>query len=61
MERNLQIKNIIENCDGKLILGELESSMCNFSIDTRNITNEDTFIGLSGDNFNRKYVMERSI
>lgn len=54
----MKIKDIIEICNGNLIVGD-ENILCeNFSKDTRTIVKDDIYVGIKGDNFdgNTLYV-----
>ena len=48
---NITVKNIIEQCKGKLIIGDINKECINFSTDTRNIKPGDVYIGLKGEKF----------
>lgn len=49
--RNITVKDIIENCGGKLISGSQNDILENFSKDTRTIQKEEIYIGIKGENF----------
>ena len=42
---------IIENLNGRLIYGNMDEELINFSKDTRTINNGDVYIGIKGENF----------
>ena len=48
---NLQIKDILNATNGRLLLGNEETECENFSKDTRTIQKGDTYIGIKGENF----------
>ena len=50
--KNLQVKDIIEQCEGKLIIGDTNMECVDFSTDTRKIKRDDTYVGLKGEKFN---------
>ena len=45
------VKNIVKIISGELIIGNEEEKLENFSKDTRKINENDTYIGIKGDNF----------
>ncbi|MBQ3414343.1 MAG: hypothetical protein IJH39_03160, partial [Clostridia bacterium] len=45
------VKDIINVCSGKLLFGDLEEEVNNFSKDTRTINKNDVYVGIKGDNF----------
>ncbi len=49
---NLTVKDIIEQCNAKLIIGNPETECINFCKDTRILNRGDVYIGLKGENFN---------
>ena len=49
--KNLTVQNILEQTEGKLIIGDVNVECVNFSKDTRTINKDDTYIGLKGEHF----------
>lgn len=50
--KEIYVKDILNICNGKLIIGN-ENEICeNFSKDTRTINSGDVYIGIKGENFN---------
>ena len=49
MKTELTVKDIVEITNGKLIIGAKEEVCNNFSFDIREISKEDTFVGIKGD------------
>ncbi len=47
----MKIKDLINACNGKLIYGNLDYEVNNFSNDTRKINKDDVYIGIKGENF----------
>ena len=47
----MKVKDIINVCSGKLLFGDLEEEVNNFSKDTRTINKNDVYVGIKGDNF----------
>lgn len=47
----MKVEEILNVTKGKLIIGNLESEVENFSKDTRTIQNGDIYIGIKGDKF----------
>ena len=51
---DIKVKDVIKICNGKLVYGD-ENIICeNFSKDTRFIEKNDVYIGIKGQNFDRK-------
>ena len=48
---NIYVEDIIRECDGKLIIGDLKKECVNFCKDTRVIKENDVYIGIKGENF----------
>ena len=48
----ISVKEIIEICTGKLIIGNINTKCISFCTDTRKIKMGDTYIGLKGEKFN---------
>ena len=57
---NLTIKDIVEQCKGKLAFGNPEMECISFSKDTRQINNGDVYIGIKGDNFDGNLFYEQA-
>ena len=56
---NIYVKDIIEKCNGKLIIGNENLVLENFSKDTRTISKNDIYIAIKGESFDgNKYVDE---
>ena len=49
--KNIFVSDIIKLCDGKLIYGNDNEILENFSKDTRNINKDDIYVGIKGNNF----------
>ena len=58
---NLTIKDIIEQCNGKLIFGNPETECINYSKDTRQINKDDVYIGIKGENFDGNKFFEQAL
>ena len=58
---NLKIKDIIKCTKGNLLIGNLDSECENFSKDTRDIQNGDTYIGIKGQNFDGSAFWEKAL
>ena len=56
--KNIYIKDIIEKCDGKLLYGDINETLDNFSKDTRNINKDDVYVGIKGANFDGNLFYE---
>ena len=54
------IKDVLGINNAKLIMGNENSSLINFSKDTRTINKNDTYIGLKGENFNGNLFYEEA-
>lgn len=50
--KNLTVKDILNNTDGELIIGNENLECINFSKDTREIKERDIYIAIKGENFN---------
>lgn len=56
----IKVKDIINICNGKLIIGD-ENIVCdNFSKDTRTIEENDVYIGIKGENFDGNILYENA-
>lgn len=56
--KNILVKDIIRECNGKLICGNLEEICENFSKDTRTIEQGDIYLGIKGEKFNGSIFYE---
>ena len=52
--KGIRVQDIINICDGCLLCGNENDILENFKKDTREIKEGDTYIGIKGENFNRK-------
>ena len=57
---NIYVKDLIEKCNAKLIYGNPNEILENFSKDTRTIKNNDIYIGIKGSNFNGNLFYEEA-
>jgi len=58
---DIKVKDIVEQCNGKLIFGD-EETVCNdFSRDTRTIKKGDVYVGIKGDNFDGSSFFEQAL
>ena len=48
---NLYVSDILDKCNGKLLIGNKDLILNNFSKDTRTINNGDVYIGIKVENF----------
>ncbi len=58
--REIRVQDIINICDGCLLCGNENDILENFKKDTREIKEGDTYIGIKGENFNRKRLLQSS-
>ena len=58
---NLQVKDILKVCNGKLICGSEETICENFSKDTRTIQTGDVYVGIKGDKFDGNLFFEQAL
>ena len=49
--KNIQVKDIVRECNGSLVFGNENIECINFSTDTRKIENGDVYVGLKGEKF----------
>ena len=56
--REIRVQDIINICDGDLLCGNENDILENFKKDTREIKEGDTYIGIKGENFNRKRLLQ---
>lgn len=47
----LTVKDIINVCNAKLLCGDINTTICTFSKDTRTISAGDIYVGIKGENF----------
>ena len=47
----IYVKDLIEVCNGKLLCGDINLPLNNFSKDTRLINKDDVYIGIKGESF----------
>ena len=59
--KNITVKDILRECNGKLIYGKEETICENFETDTRIIKNGDVFLGLKGENFDGNKFFETAL
>ena len=59
--KNITVKDILRECNGKLIYGKEEAICENFETDTRIIKNGDVFLGLKGENFDGNKFFETAL
>ena len=59
--KDILVKDILEQCNGKLICGN-ENELCeNFSKDTRTIQEGDIYLGIKGEKFNGSIFFEEAL
>ncbi len=58
---NLTVKDIIEVCNAKLICGDINTIINNFSKDTRTILPNDMYIGIKGENFDGNVFCKKAL
>ena len=58
---NLTVKDIVEQCGGKLIFGNEYTECINYSKDTRQINKDDVYIGIKGENFDGNQFYEQAL
>ena len=56
----LKVRDILEICNGKLILGNEEDILDEFKHDTREIEKGDTYVGVKGENLNGSELYENA-
>lgn len=59
--RNLIIEDIINECDGELVIGDLKSECIDFCIDTRKLKKDDIYFGLKGEKINGGIFYEKAL
>lgn len=57
----MQIKEILNLNNAKLLSGDINATLDNFTIDTRTIKKGDTFIGIKGENFDGNTFYQEAI
>ena len=58
---SLTVKDIINVCNAKLICGDINTIINNFSKDTRTILPNDMYIGIKGENFDGNAFCEKAL
>ena len=58
---DLFVKDLIEKCNCKLIKGDLNTVIENFSKDTRTIETGDVYIGIKGENFDGNLLYQEAL
>lgn len=58
--KNIIVEDIIRECNGKLICGDISLKCKNFSKDTRNINKGDIYVGIKGENFDGNTLYEEA-
>ena len=58
---SLTVKDIINVCDAKLICGDINTIINDFSKDTRTILPNDMYIGIKGENFDGNAFCEKAL
>ncbi|MBE6157062.1 MAG: UDP-N-acetylmuramoyl-tripeptide--D-alanyl-D-alanine ligase [Firmicutes bacterium] len=48
---HIYVKDILEKCDGYLVIGDENTKLENFSKDTRTLNNGDIYVGIKGETF----------
>ena len=59
--KNLQVRDIIEQCNGKLISGNANIKCVDFCTDTRKIKKDDTYVGINEGCFVNKNKFEEKL
>lgn len=59
--KDITVKDILRECDGKLIFGNEDTICVNFETDTRIIKDGDIFLGLKGENFDGNKFYETAL
>lgn len=59
--KNITVEKILEITDGKLIVGNRDLVCDNFSKDTRQIKENDTYIGIKGENFDGNIFWKQAL
>lgn len=58
---NIFVKDILNNCEAKLLFGSKDTELINFSKDTRLIQNNDVYIGIKGDNIDGNTLYKEAL
>lgn len=58
--KDIYVIDVIEKCDGILVCGDNNAICDNFKIDTREIKENDTFVGIKGGNFDGNAMYEEA-
>ena len=58
--REIKVKDIIEICKGKMLVGSEDFILENFRIDTRNVETGDTYVGIKGEKLNGGELFEEA-
>lgn len=60
--KDITVRDIINKCGGKLLVGDnLEETCNNFCIDTRQIEKGDIYVGIKGDNFDGNLFYKQAL
>ena len=58
---NVKIKDIVKECNAKLVFGDEEIVCDNFSKDTRTLQKNDVYVGIKGENFDGNSLYEEAL
>lgn len=58
--KDIKVKDILEICNGELLLGNGDVVLENFKKDTREVEQGDTYVGIKGENFNGSDFFEKA-
>lgn len=58
--REIKVKDIVEICDGELLVGNKDTVLENFKKDTREVEQGNTYVGIKGENFNGSDFFEKA-
>ena len=58
--KEIKVKDVIEVCNGELLVGEVDTVLENFKIDTRTVETGDTYVGIKGENTNGSMFFEKA-
>ena len=59
--KDILVKDILEQCNGKLLCGNKNELCENFSKDTRTIQEGDIYLGIKGEKFNGSIFFEEAL
>ena len=59
--KEILILDVLNKCDGKLVVGNKNEICNNFKTDTRKIEKGDTFVGIKGENFDGNLLYEKAL